>query len=63
MEEGLGGVWLGVYPIEERCNDLRKIFNIPEDIIPLGTIVCGYSEEESIAKDRFFPEKVHYEEY
>lgn len=63
VEEGLGGVWLGVYPIEERCNDLRKIFNIPEDIIPLGTIVCGYSDEENVAKDRFFPEKVHYEEY
>ncbi len=63
VEEGLGGVWLGVYPIEERCNDLRKIFNIPEDIIPLGVIVCGYSDEENVAKDRFFPEKVHYEEY
>ncbi len=63
VEEGLGGTWCGIYPKEERCQDIREIFAIPEHIIPLGIIVCGYSNEENVAKDRFDPSKVHYEKY
>lgn len=63
VEEGLGATWCGIYPNEERCEAVRKIFSIPSHVIPLGVIVCGYSNEENVAKDRFDPSKVHYEEY
>jgi nitroreductase len=43
---GLGGVWLGVYPREERVEGVRRTFKIPEDVIPIGIIAAGYPAEE-----------------
>ena len=34
-ELGLGAVWLGVHPREERMNHIKEVFNLPENIIPL----------------------------
>ena len=43
---GLGGVWLGIYPREERVEGVRRTFKIPEDVIPIGIIAMGYPAEE-----------------
>ena len=56
---GLGAVWLGVYPREERIAGLKKLFNIPDDIIPISLIACGYPDEELEAEDRFKRERIH----
>jgi nitroreductase len=39
---GLGAVWTSIYPIEERVSGCRKLFNLPEDVIPLTLIPIGY---------------------
>ncbi|MDD2365054.1 MAG: nitroreductase family protein [Desulfuromonadaceae bacterium] len=40
---GLGAVWAGVYPEEERMNSFSSLFRLPENVIPFALIVIGYS--------------------
>jgi nitroreductase len=56
---GLGAVWLGVYPRDERVKALRDLLSIPEDITPFAVIALGYAAEELSREDRFDPSKVH----
>ena len=30
--KGLGGVWIGIAPMEERMNDVHRMLNLPEDV-------------------------------
>lgn len=57
--KGLGAVWTGVYPDEERIPNFKKLFNLPEQIIPLGFIVIGHPAQESKKKDRYNEDRVH----
>lgn len=63
VEEGLGAVWLGTYPDEERSNYLKELFNVPEDIIPFSVIVIGYPKDKYQVEDRFDSKRIHYEVY
>jgi nitroreductase len=56
---GLGAVWLGVYPIEERVSGVRMLLGLPADIIPLCIIAIGYPAETKPPANRFNPERVH----
>lgn len=58
-DKGLGSVWLGVYPREKMVEDIRKIFNIPGDVIPLNIIAIGHPAEEKEPADRYDESKVH----
>ncbi len=58
-DSGLGAVWLGVYPREERIEGLRKLFSIPDDIVPISLIACGYPAEELKTEDRFKKKRIH----
>lgn len=60
---GLGAVWLGVYPREERIKGLAKVFNLPDHIVPISLIACGYPAEKIDAEDRFKKERVHRNEW
>ena len=39
---GLGAVWLGVYPIDERVAGVKQILGLPEQVIPLCVVALGY---------------------
>jgi nitroreductase len=39
---GLGAVWTGTYPNQERCKDVSAILKLPNHLVPLNTIVIGY---------------------
>ncbi|MFQ3621363.1 MAG: nitroreductase family protein [Spirochaetales bacterium] len=43
---GLGGVWLGIFPMQERVEATRKLFHIPDEVIPVGIIALGYPAEQ-----------------
>lgn len=60
---GLGSVWLGVYPREERILAIKKAFNLPEDIVPVGIVVLGYGAESKEPEDRYDEGKVHFEQW
>ena len=56
---GLGTVWLGVYPREDRAGGISKLLNLPAHIKPLNIIALGHPAEEKGRVNRYKPEKVH----
>jgi nitroreductase len=60
---GLGAVWLGVYPRENRLQPIRKILEVPENIIPLNLIAIGHPGEEKDARTQFDASQVHRERW
>ncbi len=56
---GLGSVWLGVFPIEERMSGVRKLLNLPDNVIPLNIIALGHPGESKPPANRFNSERVH----
>jgi nitroreductase len=60
---GLGAVWLGVYPREQRVLDVRTTLGIPENVIPLCAIAIGYPAEQKERTNRYDPERVHYDRW
>jgi nitroreductase len=55
---GLGAVWIGVYPSEQRTEDIIMAMDLPEDIIPLSVISIGYPFGKDDPKDKWDPDKV-----
>ena len=60
---GLGAVWLGIHPREERKNEVRKIFDLPQNIQPMSIVSIGYPDEEKENPERFKPERIHYNKW
>lgn len=56
---GLGAVWTGVYPNEDRVAAVREILSIPDGYMPLNVIPIGYPAESPAVKDKWDPAKVH----
>ena len=58
--KGLGGVWVGVFPREERINGLRSLLNIPERVIPFALVPIGHPAEQKPPRpDRYNEARVH----
>ncbi len=57
---GLGGVWCGIYPVEERAEKLRAILDLPANLEPFNIISLGYPKAPSTPKDKWAPSKVIY---
>jgi len=60
---GLGGVWLGYYPDQERVERVRDELRLPESVVPLGIAALGHPDEEKPATDRYEPVFVHRESW
>ena len=56
----LGACWLGIYPREERMNNLSQLFKTPDHIIPFALISLGYTDEEQNKEDRYDNDRVHH---
>ncbi len=59
----LGAVWLGVYPREERVNGLKKLLNIPGNVVPFALVALGYPAEEKHREDRYNIDRIHLEKW
>jgi len=57
--KGLGSVWLGIYPLKDRIDGVRKIFNIPEEIIPFAVLPVGYPDETKPENNKYDELRVH----
>ena len=57
---GLGGVWTGTYPNEERMDGYTELLDLPEHILPHTLVVVGYPAEQPPHQDRFKPERIHH---
>jgi len=57
---GLGAVWTGVFPEEDRMEGFSRMLNLPENVMPHALIVLGYPTRPTPpARDRFKPDRVH----
>ncbi len=56
---GLGSVWLGVYPREDRVEGLRALLNLPEHIVPFALVPVGEPDEHKPPSDRYDATRVH----
>ncbi len=57
---GLGGVWCGVYPENDRIKALSGILNLPDSIEPMAILSFGYPTAATTPKDKWDPAKVTY---
>jgi nitroreductase len=57
---GLGAVWTGVYPREERMDGLTALLDLPEYILPHSLVVLGFPAQELHQQERFNPERIHF---
>ena len=61
---GLGAVWTGVYPGEDRIKLVKERFGLPENIIPLCVILVGHPDGDiDKPKDKWKPERLHWNKY
>lgn len=56
---GLGAVWCGVYPVEDRVAEFRRIFGLPARVLPLAWVVLGHPAEEKDVVDRYDAGRIH----
>ncbi len=57
--KGLGAVWCGVYPTEDRVAHLQRLLHLPENVVPFSLIPLGFPGEVRQAPDRFDGSRVH----
>lgn len=60
VNQGLGAVWVGIYPIQERINAFQELLHIPAEIIPLNIIPIGYPAEQKLPAERYESARIHY---
>lgn len=57
---GLGGVWIALYPAEDRMEVARIALEIPDDLVPFALFPVGYPAESRSQQDRFDETRIHY---
>lgn len=65
QELGLGAVWLGTWPQKRRVEAQKKLFDLPEEIVPHSIIALGYPEADitSPRESRYEKDRVHFEQW
>jgi len=55
---GLGAVWIGAWPHDDRQSGVRKVLGIPDSIEIVSFIAVGYPAEHPTPKDKWDAAKV-----
>lgn len=61
--KGLGAVWLGIYPREDRMKASIELFNLPGHIRPLALVALGVPKDLPETPERFLPDRIHYNKW
>lgn len=56
---GLGAVWLGVHPLEERVASVRRLLALPQAVIPLNLLALGHPAETKPSRTQYDEARVH----
>jgi len=57
---GLGAVWLGVYPMEQRIKPMADLLSLPDGIVPIALIPVGHPAEQKPPAERYKPERIRW---
>jgi len=58
--QGLGGVWLGIAPLEERMRAVEEVLDLPGTVRAFAIFPYGYPAEERKQQDRYDESRIHY---
>jgi len=61
--KGLGAVWCGVHPRQERVDGFRRLLGIPEHVVPFAFVPVGHPAEEKPPAQRYNPERVRHDRW
>jgi len=56
---GLGAVWTGVYPQQERVEGFRRLLGLPKTVTPHSLVPLGYPAEQPTQEERYRADRVH----
>ncbi len=62
-EIDLGGVWLGIYPREDRMEMLRNQFELPTMVIPFSLVALGVPLDQTKSIRTIEKNKVHWNQW
>jgi nitroreductase len=57
---GLGAVWTGVYPLEDRVAGFARHCRLPDRVVPVAFIVLGRPAERVAPQGRYSADLVHH---
>ena len=60
--QGLGGVWLGIAPWEDRMKAVEDVLNIPNHLRAFAIFPYGYPAESREQQNRYDESRIHYVE-
>lgn len=61
---GLGAVWLGCWPVEERVAAIHELFSLPESAVPHSLIAIGHPVKADLTeRDLYEADRVHFEKW
>jgi len=60
---GLGSLWIGVHPKENRPTCIRSVCQLPEGIEPLGMVSLGEKTKDYPEIDRYLEDRVFFNTY
>ena len=58
--QGLGGVWLGIAPDEDRMKAVEEIVGMPDALRAFAIFPFGYPAEEREQQDRYDARRIHW---
>jgi nitroreductase len=58
--QGLGGVWMGIAPQNDRIKAVDRILHLPEGLHAFALFPLGYPAERRMQEDRWDEGRVHY---
>jgi nitroreductase len=62
--KGLGAVWCGVYPVEDRVANLKKVLGLPGQVVPMSVVSLGYPAVKSEPPARRYDKtRLHYDHW
>lgn len=59
--EGLGAVWLGVYPREDREKAVSAVMGLPDGVVTLALVAIGHPDQKLKPQKRYDESKIHYD--
>jgi nitroreductase len=62
-DAGLGAVWVGIYPREDRVAAVRSLLGLPEGVVPFAIVPLGYPAVKKEAPRRWDRSRVHRNRY
>ena len=60
---GLGAVWTASYPDPVRFLTMKRELGLPDNFLPYCAVAVGYPAEDEQPKDKWKPDRIHYNKW